>query len=301
MVAALGQVLPEHVAGGCMQGHQAVLAKLGPADGQHRGVEVDICKLEVERLAQPQARDTQQSKQAVKLPRSECIALVAIGHALRRMQQAADLFIRVQIGTCPPGLERQQPRRRNLRHPNVNLLLEQVGGKTVPQGVHRDPLVQLGVGRGGMHGAVELPGAHRVNDVLTGEQPAAVEHLALGTGHAPPSAQPLEQHRREHGIAIPAPLALLDAQGHALAVDVTDLEAHHLARAQPGTVGHRQGRLVLEVTGPGDQAGDLIQAQYHRQGTGHPDRAQLLRQRGTVEGDLEEELEAGEGGVQHDR
>ena len=40
-----------------MQGHQTVLAKLGPADGQHCGVQVDICKLEVERLAQSQARD----------------------------------------------------------------------------------------------------------------------------------------------------------------------------------------------------------------------------------------------------
>ena len=32
-------------------------------------------------------------------------------------------------------------------------------------------------------------------------------------------------------------LALLDAQRHALAVDVADLQRHHFARTQPGTVG----------------------------------------------------------------
>ena len=87
-----------------------------------------------------------------------------------------------------------------------------------------------------------------------GKQPAAVEHLALGTGHAPPDAQALEQHRREHRVAILAALALLDAQRHALAVDVADLQRHHFAGAQPGAVGDRQRRLVLQVAGRGDQA-----------------------------------------------
>ena len=40
---------------------------------------------------------------------------------------------------------------------------------------------------------------------------------------SPPGPQPLQQHRAEHGVAILATLALFHAQGHALAVDVTDL------------------------------------------------------------------------------
>ena len=45
---------------------------------------------------------------------------------------------------------------------------------------------------------------------------------------------------------------------HALAVDVTDLQRHHLAGAQSGAVGDRQRRLVLQVSGSGDQARDLL-------------------------------------------
>ena len=36
----------------------------------------------------------------------------------------------------------------------------------------------------------------------------------------PPLAQPREQLRREDDVAVPLPLALLDPQGHALAVDI---------------------------------------------------------------------------------
>ena len=108
--------------------------------------------------------------------------------------------------------------------------------------------------RGLMHGAVELPRAQGVHRVQTREQPAAGEHLALGTGDAPPGAQPLEQHRREHGVAILAALALLDAQRHALAIDVADLQRDDFAGAKSRAVGDRQGRLMLEVLGRGDQA-----------------------------------------------
>jgi hypothetical protein len=59
--------------------------------------------------------------------------------------------------------------------------------------------------------------------------------------------QRFEQHRREHAVAILAPLALFDAQRHALAVDVPDLRCHHLARAQSCAVGAREHRLVLQV------------------------------------------------------
>ena len=86
-------------------------------------------------------------------------------------------------------------------------------------------------------------------------QPLAPQSVELRTlaslveqwGSAPPSAECLEQARREHGIAILLTLALLDAKDHALAVDVTDLEVNHFADPQAGAVGHRQGRPVLEV------------------------------------------------------
>jgi hypothetical protein len=59
-------------------------------------------------------------------------------------------------------------------------------GRTVAQRMHRHALVDPGRLRGGMHGAVELTGAERFDWIESGKQPAAIEHLALGTGHPPP-------------------------------------------------------------------------------------------------------------------
>jgi hypothetical protein len=42
-----------------------------------------------------------------------------------------------------------------------------------------------------------------------------------------------------------AALAALDAQQHALGIDITDLERDNLRNAQPGAVGGRECRLVL--------------------------------------------------------
>src|SRR5689334_13974641 len=68
--------------------------------------------------------------------------------------------------------------------------------------------------------------------IEAGEEPAVWQHLALGMGHAPPGTQPLEQQRREYGVAILAALALLNTQRHAFAVDITTFsETTSLARS----------------------------------------------------------------------
>jgi hypothetical protein len=72
-------------------------------------------------------------------------------------------------------------------------------------------------------------------------------------GGPPPGTKPLEQHRREHGVAILAALALFDAQDHALAVDVAHPERDHFAGAQTCAVGDRQCRLALQVRRRSDQ------------------------------------------------
>jgi len=45
----------------------------------------------------------------------------------------------------------------------------------------------------------------------------------------PPGTQAFQQHRRQHGVAILTAFALFDAQRHALAIGVADLQRHHLA------------------------------------------------------------------------
>jgi len=63
------------------------------------------------------------------------------------------------------------------------------------QGVHRHPLVDLGLLRRHAAGATELASGERVDRVLAGEEPAPGQHLAAGVGLPPPHAQQLEQGR----------------------------------------------------------------------------------------------------------
>ncbi|MCF8151665.1 MAG: S24 family peptidase [Sulfuritalea sp.] len=64
------------------------------------------------------------------------------------------------------------------------------------------PLLDPGLLGGKMNRAVQLPGAQQFDRVQSGKQPAAVEHLALRSGHAPPNAQTFQQDRRQHRVAI---------------------------------------------------------------------------------------------------
>ena len=80
----------------------------------------------------------------------------------------------------------------------------------------------------------------RIHRIEARKQIAARQHLALGPGVAPPGAQPLEQDRRQQRVAILLALALLDAQEHALAVNVADLQGDHFADAQSRAIRDRQ-------------------------------------------------------------
>lgn len=167
--------------------------------------------------------------------------------------------------------------------------------------MHRHPLVDPGGIGAGADGAVELPGGQRIHRIEPREQPSLVEDLALRMRDAPPRPKTLQQQRREHGVAVLASLALFDAQRHALAVDVADLERNDLACAQPGTVGHRQGCLVLEVGDGPDQACDLLATEHHRQRLRHSHRTRLGHQLPATQRDAKEELQSRERRVQRDR
>ena len=58
----------------------------------------------------------------------------------------------------------------------------------------------------------------------------------------------------EHGVAVLGTLAQLHAQGHALAVDICNLQADNLAGAQASAIGHLPGHLVLHAAGRSDKA-----------------------------------------------
>ena len=122
--------------------------------------------------------------------------------ALRRISPAA---------RAPPDITRNIP-----------------GHGIVPQRMHGHALVDLGQRSGFMDGAVELARRQVLDRVQARKQPPPIEHLALGAGYTPPNPQALQQHGREHGVAVLAALALFHAQGHAFAVNVTDPECEKL-------------------------------------------------------------------------
>jgi hypothetical protein len=62
-------------------------------------------------------------------------------------------------------------------------------------------------------------------------------------------------------LAIASAFALLDAEHHALAIDVADFELARFAAAQAGPVERQQQRAVIEILRPGDQPLDFVGAE----------------------------------------
>ncbi len=66
--------------------------------------------------------------------------------------------------------------------------------------------------------------------------------------------------RREHGVAVPAAFALLDAKHLALTVDIGDFQRHHLTGPKPGAIANGECRLVFNTGGVLEQALDILSA-----------------------------------------
>src|SRR5258708_31952171 len=88
------------------------------------------------------------------------------------LQRAHDLADRLggDAGIERRGVELGMT-EQHLDHANIDVLLEQVGGEAVPQGVQRDALVDLRHLRRGVAGAIELAGGHRLRWIAAREQP----------------------------------------------------------------------------------------------------------------------------------
>src|SRR5215831_13163743 len=113
---------------------------------------------------------------------------------------------------------------RALDDADVGVLFQQMRGEAVAQRVRRHALLDAGGLGSGMDGAIELAGGERLERIATGKQPSPRQQHAQVSALPPPGAQQLEQLRRQHGVAVLAALTLLDAQQHALGVDIANLE-----------------------------------------------------------------------------
>src|SRR6516162_11933426 len=107
-------------------------------------------------------------------------------------------------------------------------------GEAVPQCMWRDVLFDpCGLGNS-VDGTTELAGRQRFDRVAAGEQPASRQQQATTPPLPPPGAQQFEELWRQHCMAVLAALAALDAEQHALGIDIADLERDNLRGAQSG-------------------------------------------------------------------
>jgi hypothetical protein len=95
----------------------------------------------------------------------------------------------------------------------------------------------------------------------------------------------------KHCKAILAPLALLDAQQHALGFDVRHLQRHDFGDPQSGAIGGAQCGLVLRPGGRLQQPCDLLQAQDPRDPARLPHECEVPCHLGAVERHGEEETQ----------
>jgi hypothetical protein len=177
--------------------------------------------------------------------------------------------------------------QQDLDHPHVDIALEQMRGERVAQRMRRDPAADAGsLGR---HVADAVEVAHRYwpQRVLTREQPAARPALQ------PPGAQQRQQLRRQHGMPVLTAFAHLDADQHALGIDVADPQHDDLAAAQAGAIRDAQRGLVFEA-GAGrrlDQPGDLVRSKHPRQLAWIVRASQLMGEIRAAKRDGEEETQ----------
>jgi hypothetical protein len=182
---------------------------------------------------------------------------------VRGSQSPCDRGRRLARGDA--GVERGRLQLRvaqqHLDHANVDALLEQVGREPPgcdPGGMRRNALGDARQLLGGGDGAADLMRGDRVDRVLAGKEPD------LRPRRLPPFAQELEQLRRQHHVAVPLSLALLDPEHHALAVDVRHLQVRDLGHPEARAVGDAERGLVLEARRGLEEARHLLLAQDDR-------------------------------------
>jgi hypothetical protein len=118
------------------------------------------------------------------------------------------------------------------------------------------------------------------------------KHRPLAMPFLPPCPEQSERVGREHGIAISAAFTALDADQHALAVDIADFERSDFGDPQACTIGNAQCGAVLGGGSRGEQSGYLLGAEHRRQlaGIGHAE--QLARQVWSIDRGCEEKPQA---------
>lgn len=153
--------------------------------------------------------------------------------------------------------------QQELNSAQVSARFQEMRGVRVSQRMRRDALVDPRLPRGQ---------AHRFPDHLRGDggigTPAVVRPRKEKGLRSHPSVVLTERGEKrgtQRNLAIAATFALLDAEHHALTIDVTDFQLARFAATQARPVERHQQCAVIEILGAPNQALDLLWTEDDRQ------------------------------------
>src|SRR5207245_5458601 len=116
---------------------------------------------------------------------------------------------------------------------------QEMDRETVTKYMWGEGFGETGATASAMTGLFDGGPCERVVWSIAGKQPGG------GSAQAPPVPQDLEQFRREHHIPIPLALALLNADHHALTVEIAWAEPDRFRDPESGGVARREDGAVL--------------------------------------------------------
>src|SRR5437868_11645836 len=125
------------------------------------------------------------------------------GHLQQEVKRAGHIADRADGDAC---VERRRVEllvsEQNLDDPNIGLLLQEMGGKAVPQCVNADAFGNAGTPCCQANDPVELARTHMLPAVARKQPGLAGSHPSFLARHAPPVAQQLKKVRRENDIPV---------------------------------------------------------------------------------------------------
>ena len=145
-------------------------------------------------------------------------------------------------------------------HPDIDALLQEMGGEAMPQCMNSDILVEARGASGAPAGALHGTRRDGTIKITAGKEP-------VGRASLPPiTPQDDEQLLRQHHEAIFAALALPYVDDHAGAIDVVDRQCHGLRDTQAGGVDGDEDCSHPRIGDNLQQALDLLARKHCRQG-----------------------------------
>lgn len=194
--------------------------------------------------------------------------------------------MQVDEGVFQPGMS-----EKDLNSTQVGAGFEKMGSTTMAQAVRGKAF-----GDAGSLGSLPTGEPDRVGadgDVGANSFHGARKQKGGGPHPAPVDAQSLQQLGAQRNLAVAAALALVNADHHALTVDVLYLQPTEFGPACGGGIQGHEQRPVIEIAGRVDQSGYFLRAEHGGQSLAGFGKWNVLRQKMSAQSLYEQEAQRG--------